>query len=106
MNQKRLNDELTVVGLVLVLLFTSYYLASYVSHTSHLQYKVQEAQKTAILLDKRLTQTEHSLEATNKYLEELQSTLDNYSFLDKVIKDIDRNWSEQKWYYRTTILML
>lgn len=96
MNQKRLNDELTVVGLILVLLFISYYLASYVSHTSHLQYKVEEAQKTAILLDKRLTQTEQSLESTKEYLEEVQSTLDNYSFLDKVIKDIDRNWSEQK----------
>ena len=96
MSQKRLNDELTVVGLILVLLFTSYYLYSYVSHTSYLQYKVEEAQKTAILLDKRLTQTEQSLESTKEYLEEVQSTLDNYSFLDKVIKDIDRNWSEQK----------
>lgn len=96
MNQKRLNDELTIVGLVLVLLFISYYLASYVSHTSYLQYKVEEAQKTAIFLDKRLTQTEQSLEATKEDLEEVQSTLDDYSFLDKVIKDIHRNWSEQK----------
>lgn len=96
MNQKRLNDELTIVGLVLVLLFISYYLASYVSHTSYLQYKVEEAQKTAIFLDKRLTQTEQSLEATKENLEEVQSTLDDYSFLDKVIKDIHRNWSRQK----------
>ena len=96
MNQKKLNDELTIVGLVLILLFISYYLVLYISHTSYLKYKVEEAQKTVILLDKRLTQTEQSLESTKEYLEEVQATLDDYFFLDKIKKDIDRNWSEQK----------
>lgn len=94
MNEKKLNDELTIVGLVLVLLYIVYYLVTYVNYSLHLESKVTQAQKTAIYLDKRLTQTELSLSATNANLINIQSTLKNYEFLDKIKKDIDRNGLE------------
>ena len=94
MNEKKLNDELTIVGLILVLLYIVYYLVTYVNYSLHLESKVTQAQKTAIYLDKRLTQTELSLSATNANLINIQSTLKNYEFLDKIKKDIDRNGLE------------
>ena len=94
MNEKKLNDELTIVGLILVLLYIVYYLVTYVNYSLHLESKVTQAQKTAIYLDKRLTQTELSLSATNTNLINIQSTLKNYEFLDKIKKDIDRNGLE------------
>ena len=94
MNEKKLNDELTIVGLILVLLYIVYYLVTYVNYSLHLESKVTQAQKTAIYLDKRLTQTELSLSVTNANLINIQSTLKNYEFLDKIKKDIDRNGLE------------
>ncbi len=94
MNEKKLNDELTIVGLILLLFFVVYYLSSYVNYAIHLESKVNEAQRTAIFLDKRLTQTELSLSATNANLLNIKKNLKSYEFLDKIKKDIDRNGLE------------
>ncbi len=91
MNSKQLNDELTIVGLVLVVLFVLY--------TSHINSsKTLEAQKAVIYLDKKLTKAEVQLESTQSNLVQTQFELhklsDNLSklqHLDKVKKDIDRN---------------
>ena len=96
MNEKKLNDELTIVGLIFILTFVTYYLYSYVNYAIHLEAKVTEAQKTAIYLDKRLSKTEDILSQTNQNLINIQSTLENYRFLEKVQKEIDRNWTEPK----------
>lgn len=96
MNEKKLNDELTIVGLILTLAFVSYYLSTYIDYALHLESKVTEAQRTAIYLDKRLSKTEESLTQTNQNLINIQSTLEDYKFLEKIKKDIDRNWSESK----------
>ena len=96
MNEKNLNDELTIVGLILTLAFVAYYLSAYVDYALHLESKVTEAQRTAIYLDKRLSKTEESLNQTNQNLISIQSTLEDYRFLEKIKKEIDRNWSEPK----------
>lgn len=91
MNSKRLNDELTIIGLIFILayaLFTSYEYSS----------RLLEAQKAVIHLDKKLTKAEIKLEDNQAYLEQTKSQLITLSqdvnklqHLDRVKKDIDRN---------------
>ncbi len=96
MNSKQLNDELTIIGLILVVLFVLY-----TSHSN--SSKTLEAQKAVIYLDKKLTKAEVQLEATKSNLVQTQSELNNLSsnlsklqHLDKVKKDIDRNlWPDK-----------
>lgn len=94
LNEKKLNDELTIVGLILIVAFILYYLSIFFNQTLHLTNKVIEAQKTAIFLDKRLEQTEQTLIITNQSLTQIQDRLSDYEFLDKIKKDIDRNGLE------------
>lgn len=96
MNEKKLNDELTIVGLILTLGFVIYYLSAYVNYSLHLEYKVNEAQQVAILLDKRLTKTEQALSHTNYSLDSVNQILKDMEFYRKVQKDLDRTWTEQK----------
>ena len=96
MNEKKLNDELTIVGLILTLAFVIYYLSAYVNYSLHLEYKVNEAQQVAILLDKRLTKTEQALTHTNNSLDSVNQVLKDMEFYRKVQKDLDRTWTEQK----------
>ena len=91
MNSKQLNDELTIIGLILVVLFVLYTAYGYSS-------KILEAQKAVIYLDKKLTKAEVQLESTQSNLAQTQSELNNLSsnlsklqHLDRVKKDIDRN---------------
>lgn len=91
MNSKRLNDELTIIGLIFILayaLFTSYEYSN----------RLLEAQKAVIHLDKKLTKAEIKLEDNQAYLEQTKSQLITLSqdvnklqHLDRVKKDIDRN---------------
>ena len=97
MNSKRLNDELTIIGLIFILayaLFTSYEYSN----------RLLEAQKAVIHLDKKLTKAEVKLEDNQAYLEQTKSQLFNLSqdvsklqHLDRVKKDIDRNlWPDKQ----------
>lgn len=91
MNSKRLNDELTIIGLIFILayaLFTSYEYSN----------RLLEAQKAVIHLDKKLTKAEIKLEDNQAHLEQTKSQLITLSqdvnklqHLDRVKKDIDRN---------------
>ena len=91
MNSKRLNDELTIIGLIFILayaLFTSYEYSN----------RLLEAQKAVIHLDKKLTKAEVKFDSTLNQLEQTKSQLFTLSqdvsklqHLDKVKKDIDRN---------------
>lgn len=96
MNEKKLNDELTIVGLFLTLCFFLYYLTVYINYSIHLEQKVDEAQRVAILLDKRLTSTEHALKSTNESLDGVNQILKDIEFYKRIQKDLDRTWSEQK----------
>ena len=97
MNSKRLNDELTIIGLIFILayaLFTSYEYSN----------RLLEAQKAVIHLDKKLTKAEIKLEDNQAYLEQTKSQLFTLSqdvsklqHLDRVKKDIDRNlWPDKQ----------
>lgn len=91
MNSKRLNDELTIIGLIFILayaLFTSYEYSN----------RLLEAQKAVIHIDKKLTKAEVKLDENQAYLEQTKSQLTTLSqdvsklqHLDRVKKDIDRN---------------
>ena len=91
MNSKRLNDELTIIGLIFVLtyaIFTSYEYSN----------RLLEAQKAVIHIDKKLTKAEVKLDENQAYLEQTKSQLTTLSqdvsklqHLDRVKKDIDRN---------------
>ena len=96
LNEKKLNDELTIVGLILILGFMLYYLSMYINYSIHLESKVNEAQSVAILLDKRLTKTEQSLANTNQSLDSVNQILKDIEFYKRIQKDLDRTWSEQK----------
>lgn len=96
MNSKRLNDELTIIGLIFVLtyaLFTSYEYSN----------RLLEAQKAVIHIDKKLTKAEVKLDENQTYLEQTKSQLTTLSqdvsklqHLDRVKKDIDRNlWPDK-----------
>ena len=106
MNDKKLNDELTIVGLILLLGFVLYYLTAYVNYSIHLESKVNEAQSVAILLDKRLTKTEQSLANTNQSLDSVNQILKDIEFYKRIQKDLDRTWTEQKRWDRYTWIML
>ena len=96
LNEKKLNDELTIVGLFLTLCFVIYYLSAYINYSIHLESKVDEAQRVAILLDKRLTKTEQALTSTNQSLDSVNQILKDIEFYKRIQKDLDRAWTEPK----------
>lgn len=96
MHSKRLNDELTIVGLILVLLFIVYHLINAHYQAAQLQTKLAEAQSWAIKLDSRLTTTEYQLEQTAESIEQLQTNLDEYRTIEPILKDIATSWDRRK----------
>ena len=97
MNSKRLNDELTIIGLIFILAYALFISYEYSN-------RLLEAQKAVIHLDKKLTKAEIKLEDNQAYLEQTKSQLFTLSqdvsklqHLDKVKKDIDRNlWPDKQ----------
>lgn len=96
MNSKRLHDELTIVGMCLVVMFILYYLVSYTIRTTTLEERLLEAQKVAIILNTRLTETEYQLEQTAESIEQLQVDLDEYRTIEPILKDIATTWGRGK----------
>ena len=91
MNSKRLNDELTIIGLIFILAYALFISYEYSN-------RLLEAQKAVIHLDKKLTKAEVKLDENQAYLEQTKSQLTTLSqdvsklqHLDRVKKDIDRN---------------
>lgn len=96
MEQKQLNDELTIVGLILILLFIIYQLVVYANTVEQLKDKVTESQRWVIYLDKRLTHTESELSNTKETVETLSDKLQEKTELDKILKDIATSWDKPK----------
>ena len=88
MKQKQLNDELTIVGLILVLIFIIYQLLAYSIKIDKLKDSVIEAKKVAIMLDNRLTITETKLVSTKQELNYLSENQQNLKELEIILKDI------------------
>lgn len=96
MEQKQLNDELTIVGLILVLIFIIYQLLSYSSKIDKLKDSVIEAKKVAIMLDNRLTITETKLASTKQELNYLSQNQQNLKELEIILKDITTAWNKER----------
>ena len=96
MKQKQLNDELTIVGLILVLIFIIYQLLSYSSKIDKLKDSVIEAKKVAIMLDNRLTITETKLVSTKQELNYLSQNQQNLKELEIILKDITSAWNKER----------
>ena len=96
MKQKQLNDELTIVGLILVLIFIIYQLLSYPSKIDKLKDSVIEAKKVAIMLDNRLTITETKLVSTKQELNYLSQNQQNLKELEIILKDITTAWNKER----------
>ena len=85
MKEKQLNDELTIVGLVLVLLFIGYYLIIFYSSAADLFHQSREAKTIAVELNDRVK----ILEQKNIAMED---KLQEYQKIDAIVKDIATSW--------------
>lgn len=96
MKQKQLNDELTIVGLILVLMFIMYQLLAYSVKIDNLKDSVIEAKKVAIMLDNRLTITETKLISTKQELSYLSENQQNLKEIEIILKDIATSWNKKR----------
>jgi hypothetical protein len=96
MKQKQLNDELTIVGLTLVLIFIIYQLLAYSIKIDKLKDSVIEAKKVAIMLDDRLTITETKLVSTEQELNYLHQNQQDLKELETILKDIATSWNKER----------
>lgn len=96
MKQKQLNDELTIVGLVLVMLFIVYHLVVYTYKVDKLNDKVLEAQRVAIFLNNRLAKTEFELTDTRNALIDLRNQRDEEDQITQILKDIATSWDSRR----------
>ena len=95
MKQKQLNDELTIVGLVLVMLFIVYHLVVYTYKVDKLNDKVLEAQRVAIFLNNRLAKTEFELTDTRNALIDLRNQREEENQITQILKDIATPWDSR-----------
>lgn len=95
MKQKQLNDELTIVGLVLVMLFIVYHLVVYTYKVDKLNDKVLEAQRVAIFLNNRLAKTEFELTDTRNALIDLRNQREEENQITQILKDIATSWDSR-----------
>ena len=96
MKQKQLNDELTIVGLILVLMFIMHQLLAYSIKIDNLKDNVIEAKKVAIMLDNRLTITETKLISTKQELSYLSENQQNLKEIEIILKDIATSWNKER----------
>ena len=103
MKDESLNDGLTIVALVLIVFFITYYLISGIIKENKLEKRLVEAQTFAIELDKELYNTEKNIELKKKKIElnnkkiiELKEDIKEYKKIDSIIKDIASNWYFKK----------
>lgn len=92
MEEKRLNDELTIVGLVFLIFFIIYYLCIHAYQSYRLEKRLTETQKIAIMLDKRLTKAEEKLDISQEKIINLQSQIEENKQIDAITKDIATYW--------------
>ena len=86
MNEKRLNDELTVVGLVLILMFISYYLITISIEANKVYKEFKYAKVLAIKLNNRL-------ETAEKQIVQLEKENEELSHMEEIVKDIATSWN-------------
>ena len=88
MREQQLNDELTIVGLILVLLFLMYYLFGYAYKAHKLHTNFIEAQRVVIILNNELTETKDELHTLKK--QKKDSVL-----ISRILKDLASSWNSR-----------
>ena len=90
MKKEQLNDELTIVGLLLVMMFVCYYTITFNN-------KMTEAMKVAIILDQRLTHIESENKKSGELIDtyrdmvnSLNRELDSFEEVETLHKDLLR----------------
>lgn len=91
MKRERLNDELTIVGLVLILLFVLFYFINLTYKFNKVYLESLEAKKIAVELYEKQNTYIEMLDSMNKYADELEEELREYEYLKKLKKDLARN---------------
>lgn len=91
--QEQLNSDLTIIGLVLFILFITYYLVSHAYTANKLYDKFTEAKNVAIFLDDKLIHTKSELAVTRHKLIALQSQRSEEALISQIIKDIATSWN-------------
>ena len=96
MKQEQLNDELTVVGLVLRWLLLAYYITTFIYSTHRLHIKVIEAQTVAIMLNNELAKAEFQLTENRSKLETIQNQVEESALITRIIKDLATSWNSRR----------
>lgn len=87
--QEQFNSDLTIVGLVLILLFISYYSLIHLYKANTLDAKFSEAKQIVVDLDSELYMTK-------KKLKELEEERSEEALISQIIKDIATSWNSRR----------
>lgn len=87
--QEQFNSDLTIVGLVLILLFISYYSLVHLYKANTLDAKFSEAKQIVVDLDSELYMTK-------KKLKELEEERSEEALISQIIKDIATSWNSRR----------
>ena len=87
--QEQFNSDLTIVGLILILLFISYYSLIHLYKANTLDAKFSEAKQIVVDLDSELY-------ITKKKLKELEEERSEEALISQIIKDIATSWNSRR----------
>lgn len=87
--QEQFNSDLTIIGLILILLFISYYSLIYLYKAHTLDAKFSEAKQIVVDLDSEL-------HITKKKLKELEEERSEEALISQIIKDIATSWNSRR----------
>lgn len=87
--QEQFNSDLTIVGLILILLFISYYSLIHLYKANTLDAKFSEAKQIVVDLDSEL-------HMTKKKLKELENERSEEALISQIIKDIATSWNSRR----------
>lgn len=87
--QEQFNSDLTIVGLILILLFISYYSLVHLYKANTLDAKFSEAKQIVVDLDSELYMTK-------KKLKELEEERSEEALISQIIKDIATSWNSRR----------
>ena len=87
--QEQLNSDITIIGLVLILVFMSYYSLIHLYKADTLDAKFSQAKQIVVDLDSEL-------HITKKRLKELENERSEEALISQIIKDIATSWNSRR----------
>lgn len=94
MKQARLNDELTILGLIFILVFVLYEFSINLSSTLYYKDQLFRAYNIMMQLDKSNDSKEARIKALTAEVERLKQEIKTDAELEKIKKDIARAWDK------------